>query len=467
MIAARRSYPLIVFFASVALLLMAVSLVAATEGSAAPGDRLWVRAQGGSALVEEFRDLVAGPRGSVYAVGVARGTEESGRLLVSRYDRDGSRLWTRVYAAGGDGAFGLRAVAVPGGIVVAGSAGNPASPHGRDILIVKYSQRGERLWSTRYDGKRHRDDYPADIDLGGQDLGAYGSVVYVGGTSIGKGTGRDYVTLQLNARTGWIIWTKRYDGPSTRDELRALHADAEGNVYVTGESVDARGGSTAAATLAYDIVGQRLWLRRLHAGVGPASGAGISIDIEEQGVYVAGSAVGGMSTGRELMLAKLSLSAGARQWVQMTGVPDGDEETLAFAASGVHGFALAGSTTDRVTGDARALVALWAVDGTPLWQHTYTVGLPGNDAMFTAVQRDGAGNVYLGGFTSGSGHAEDFTVLKYDAAGALQWDDVYDGAAHGTDLCRDLLVRGSGLYAAGLRSKTMLDTSALLIKFER
>ena len=188
MIAARRSYPLI-FVASIALLLMAVSLVAATEGSAAPGDRLWVRAQGGSPLVEEFRDLVAGPHGSVYAVGLARGTEESGRLLVSRYTRDGDRLWTRAYAAGGDGAFGLRAVAVPGGVVVAGSAGNLASPHGRDILIVKYSHDGTRLWSTRYDSRSHRDDYPADIGLGGEGIGANGRVVYVGGTSSAKARG--------------------------------------------------------------------------------------------------------------------------------------------------------------------------------------------------------------------------------------------------------------------------------------
>ena len=467
MFAARRSFPLIVvFFTSVALLVIAVSLVAATAASAAPGDRLWVRAQGGSPYAEDYRDLVAGPLGSVYAVGVAWGTEESGRLLVSRYDADGTRLWTRIYAAGGGGASGLRAVAVPGGVVVAGSAGNVASPHRHDILIVKYSQGGKRLWTTRYDGSGHRDDSPAAIDLGGEDTGANGRVVYVGGTSIGKSTGRDYVTLQLNPRTGWIIWTKRYHGPSTRDELRALHADAEGNVYVTGESADAGGGSTAAATLAYDIVGQRLWLRRLHAGAGPASGAGISIDIDEQGVYVAGSAVGGMSTGRELMLAKLSLTSGARQWVQMTGVPDGNEETLAFAASGVHGFALAGSTTDRVTGDTKALVALWAVDGSPLWQHTYDAGPADHDALFTAVQLDSAGNVFCGGFTSGSANAEDFTVVKYLTGGALAWDDIYDGAAHGTDLCRDVLVRGGGLYAGGLRSKTMLNTGALLIKYE-
>ena len=139
--------------------------------------------------MEEFRELVAGPSRSVYAVGVARGTEESGRLLVCRYDPDGTRMWTRTYGAGGDSAYGLRAVAVPGGVVVAGSAGNVASPHRRDILIVKYSHGGKRLWSTRYDSLSHRDDSPADIDVGGEDIGVNGRVVYVGGTSIGRAPG--------------------------------------------------------------------------------------------------------------------------------------------------------------------------------------------------------------------------------------------------------------------------------------
>jgi hypothetical protein len=467
MTTARRSYPLVVLLASVVLLLTAVSLSAAATASAAPGDRVWVRAQDRSTLGEDFRDLVAGPRGSVYAVGVTGGTEESGRLLVSRYDADGSLLWTRTYGAGGAGASALRAVAVPGGLVVVGSAGNVAAPHRRDIVVIKYSHAGARLWVTRYDGAAHRDDSPQVVDVGGEDVGANAAVVYVGGTSVGRTTGRDYVTLQLNARTGWIIWGKRYHGPGGRDELRALHADADGNVYVTGVSADAGGGSTAAATLVYDIVGSRLWLTRLHAGAGPASGAGVSLDIDEGGVYVAGSAVGGMSTGRELMLAKLSLAAGAKEWVEMTGIPDGDEETLAFAASGVHGWALAGSSTDRATGDVKGVVALWDVDGTPLWQTAYNVGVASDDALFTTVQRDSAGSVYLGGFTSGAGHAEDFTVLKYDGAGAPVWADIYDGAAHGTDLCRDVLVRGSGLYAGGVRGTTLLDTSALLIRYER
>ncbi len=453
----RRRIPRIAAF----VLSAATLLVATATVQAVPGDRIWVRSFEASAYVEEFRDLAPGPLRSVYAVGVAKATEESGKLLVARYDAGGKRLWARVYAAGGDGAYGRRAIAVADGVIVAGTAGNAAAPDRQDILIVKYAANGTRLWATRYDGSGHRNDYAVDIAAAGD------PIAYVGGTSIGSGTGRDYVVLQVNIRTGRIVWTRGYDGPSTRDELRGVHADVDGNVYVTGESADSGGASTAAATLMYDTGGRRLWLTRLHAGAGPTSGTDVSIDIDEQGVYVAGSAEGGMSSGRDVILAKLALSDGAKQWVKTAQVPNGDEECLAFAASGVHGWAIAGSTTDRATGDSEGFVATWATDGTPLWQDTFRVGLPGDDALFTTAGRSTTGNVFCGGFTSGSGGAEDFTVVKYRSDGGVAWSNIYDGAAHGLDVCRDILVRGSGLYAGGVRGKTALDASALLVKYER
>jgi hypothetical protein len=439
--------------------LAAASLAVATAAGAAPGDRIWVRAYAASTSAEDFRDLAPGPRGSVYAVGVAKATEESGKLLVARYDLDGNRLWAKVYGAGG-AASGAFAVAVPDGVIVAGTAGNLASSHREDILVVKYSANGKRLWATRHDGPGHRDDVPAGIAVG------YEDTVYVGGTSVGAATGRDYVVLQIHARSGRITWTRRYHGPAMRDQLKGLHADVDGNVWVTGKSADG-GGSTAAATLMYNIGGRRLWIRRLHVGGKPTSGTAVTINIDEQAVYVAGSANGGPASGRDVILAKLSIATGARAWTRTAQVPGGDEECLALAASGVHGWAIAGSTRDRVTGGARGFVASWAVDGTPLWQDTFSVGLPSDDALFVTAVRNSTGAVYCGGFTSGSGSAEDFTVVKYRSDGSREWANVYDGAAHGTDLCRDILVRGSGVYAGGMRSSTMLNTSALLIKYRR
>lgn len=374
MVASRRSFVIVV------LVLTVATLLAAASAAAAPGDRIWVRPFAAGTYAEEFRDLVPGPKGSVYAVGIAKATEETGKLLVARYSADGVRLWARMYGAGGAGASGYRAVAVPGGVIVAGTAGNVSSPHKTDILVVKYSARGTRVWTTRFDGPAHGNDTAAGITTGYYSITGQLVDVYVGGTSVGKGTGRDYVVLQIHAKSGRIIWTRRYDRPATSDDLRAVHADAGGNVYATGVSADKGGGSTAAATLMYDIGGRRLWLRRLHAGVGPTSGAGISINIDEQAVYVAGTTVGGMSTVHEVMLAKLRMSDGVKQWTDWTGVGDGEEYCLAFAASGVHGWALAGFTADRGTDDSRGFVATWAQDGTFLWQSPYHTGLPTDDA---------------------------------------------------------------------------------------
>ncbi len=441
------------------LAVVAALLGAPSPAAAAPGDRLWVRAYPAGPHVEEFRDLVAGPTRSVYAVGVAQATEETAKLLVVRYADDGKRLWARQYGAGG-GAYGLRAVAVPGGVIVAGTVGSVASPHRTDILVVKYSARGRRLWTLRYDGSAHRDDVAVAIAA----VPRY--IVYVGGTSIEKGRGRDYVLLQINAVTGRLVWKRRYDGPATRDELAALHADASANVFVTGTSADS-GGSTAAATLSYDIAGRRMWLRRLHAGAGHTSGVGITLNVDDDAVYVAGSAVGGMSTGEEVMLAKLAMADGATLSIQTTGVPDGDERALAFAASGVHGFAIAGETEDRATGDLSGFVATWDQTGTFAWQKTTTMGLPGDEALFTCVAYDSAGGVHCGGLSHDAGGVVDFAVVRYGGDGAITWSDAFDGSAHDTDLCRHILVRGTGVYAGGYVGKGGMNTSALLIKYAR
>jgi hypothetical protein len=468
--AARRwiSRVMVASAAVAALAVMAAALlVAAPRAAAAPGDRLWVRTYPAGPYVEEFRDLAAGPKRSVYAVGVAQGTEETGKLLVVRYSPDGARLWTRQYGAGGSGAYGFRALAVADGVIVVGSAGNVSSPHKLDIVVIKYSATGRRLWTTRYDGPGHKDDTPAGIVHGYYSVTGELVDVYVGGTSVGDGTGRDYVVLKIHLRSGRTLWTRRYDGPAQRDVLTALAPGPRGRVYVTGESEDA-GGSTAAATIAYEFEGSRLWTRRLHAGAGPTSGAGIVFYGEDDpGIYVAGTTTGGMSTGDEIMLARLGSADGAVQSVQTVGVTNGNERALAFAANGVHGVAIAGETVDRGTGDIQGFVATWDQFGAFMWQKTFTGGLPTDRALFDCVAYDSAGGVYCGGFSAAGGTAEDFAVVRYDADGGITWSDAYDGAAHGTDFCRDILVRGTGIYAGGYVGKGGMNTSALLIKYAR
>lgn len=451
--------------ASVLLAVVAATALLATAAAAAaaPGDRVWVRSVGGSELAEDFLAVAKGQQRTVYATGYARATEETGRMLVARFSSDGRRLWARTYGAGGYGAYGRWLLVVPGGVIVCGSAGNDASPNGRDIVAVRYSGDGRRVWTMRYDGPAHRDDY-----AGGLAEGPDGTF-FVGGTATGTATGADYVVLRVRLSDGALVWTRRYDGPATTDRLMGIHAGpASEGVYVTGESADS-GGTTAAATIRYSFAGRRLWVRRLHAGAGSCYGAAVNISLTEGAVFVAGSSQGGMSTGWDMILARLSMATGEVAWTQTASVPNGDEHAWRAAfhvpLAGGYGIVAAGRTTDRATDRARGLVAAWTYDGVLRWQDEFGPSSPTADTDYYAVTFDRLGDVYCGGYASGAG-GEDLAVVKYSPAGVRLWDASYDGPAHGSDVCRSLAFAHGGLFAAGLRSRTMLDTSALLIRYE-
>jgi hypothetical protein len=378
----------------------------------------------------------------------------------------------RLYGAGGAGASGYRAVAVHAGLIVVGTVGNVSSPHQKDILVAKYSASGELLWTTRYDGPGHRDDESAGIVVGAHGYGGRPSLVYVGGTSFGAGTGRDYVLLQIRVSDGRVRWVRRYAGPRGRDELRDLCADTRGNVYVTGVSDD-RGGDTAAATLRYHHDGSRRWLQRLHAGAGLTRGAGISVKDSRGSVpfsppeiHVAGTTSGGMSTGYEVMLASLAYADGATQWTQTAGSAEGDEFAIAFAPDSSYGDAIVGLSMDRVSRSPRGYVATWDLLDVFAWQGVYPPPPTADEGAFTAAVRAASGALYCGGSAS-AGTPADFLVVSYSVDGTIAWDDTFDGATHDSDVCRDVLLRGDGVYACGSLGRDGLNTSALLVKYER
>ena len=61
--------------------------------------------------------------------------------------------------------------------------------------------------------------------------------VYVTGQSWGNDNLRDdYLTIKYNS-AGVLQWAKRYNGPSSKEDIAySLSLDASGNVYVTGSS---------------------------------------------------------------------------------------------------------------------------------------------------------------------------------------------------------------------------------------
>ena len=99
-----------------------------------------------------------------------------------------------------------------------------------------FAQGGIPLWTNRYNGPADSGDLAqaVAVDSSGN--------VFVTGYSLESNGYGDYATVAYSG-TGVPLWTNRYNGPGHNDEFvydedhaYAVAVDGNGNVFVTGES---------------------------------------------------------------------------------------------------------------------------------------------------------------------------------------------------------------------------------------
>jgi hypothetical protein len=100
--------------------------------------------------------------------------------------------------------------------------------NGFDFITVKYNPDGSENWVSTYNGPANTDDFIASLTLDNN------GNVYVGGGSIGIGTGQDFTLVKYNS-TGAEQWVKRYNGTANGgDGLVTVKIDANGDIVGAG-----------------------------------------------------------------------------------------------------------------------------------------------------------------------------------------------------------------------------------------
>jgi hypothetical protein len=159
-------------------------------------------------------------------------------------------------------------------------------------------------------------------------------------------------------------WVALYNGPANSfDNAKAMAVDGSGNVYVTG-TIDATGNlDFDYATVKYDASGTQQWVATYN-GTGNGTDHAYAIAVDGSGnVYVTGTSLGSSS--------------------------NLDYATIKYDAS-----------------------------GTQEWVARYNGTGNGIDTA-TALALDSSGNVYVTGYSGGSGSGNDYATIKYDLRAQL------------------------------------------------
>jgi uncharacterized delta-60 repeat protein len=399
----------------------------------------WVARYASPGNTEDYvAKMTADSSGNVYVAGYMPYPGIAYDYTIVKYNSNGAQQWVATYNGPGNSNDIPSAIAVDslGNVYVTGYSGGSGTS--ADYATVKYNSAGAEQWVARYNGPGNSGDSANAIAV--DSLGN----VYV--TGKGYNSTNDYATVKYNS-AGVEQWVAIYD-VSIDDTAYAIAVDSSGNAYVTGYSVGV-GTNTDYATIKYNSAGVEQWVTRYD---GPASGEdrALSIAVDSSGnVYATGWSKSTPSWASTDYATVKYDSAGVQQWaVRYNGTANNDDQAKVIAVDSLGNVYVTGYSTGSGTSDDY-LTIKYNSAGVEQWAARYNGPIDSSDDAL-AIALDPSGNVYVTGYSFGSGTSYDCATIKYNSAGVEQWVARYNGPGNGGDVGQSIALDSSGnVYVAG------------------
>ena len=396
----------------------------------------WVSRYNGPGDLDDFsRDLAVDSEGNIYVTGSSYGGSTNWDYATIKYDSAGNEQWVQRYSGSGNSSHDEATSIVldnEGNVCVTGYiSGDGTRP---DYATIKYNSEGVQQWVQIYNSPGNGDDRAKSIAVDSD------GNVYVTGYSFGNVTitDYDYTTIKYSS-TGVQQWVKTYNGNGTENDediAAAIVSDSQGNVYVTGVSYRDNNGYEYA-TIKYNSAGIEQWVQRYH-DLNHSSSNPSSITVDNQGnVYVTGSlylltdSYGG-ETLYDYATVKYN-SAGVEQWVQKYNGTAGD-----FSVDTASDLVVDNNGNVYVTGSSEGetisdyATVKYNADGVEQWVQRYN-GIGNGEDRANSIAIDNNSNIYVTGVSIGNSTLNDYTTIKYNAAGDSQWVQTYNGTGNNDD----------------------------------
>ena len=347
----------------------------------------------------------------VYVAGTTEGSLPGERgegtidAFLRKYDSEGHELWTRQF--GTTEMDDVLAVAADeSGVYVAGGSqgdlhGQSNTPVGAHAFVRKYDLHGAEVWTREFGNGRSEEARAVAV-------GATG--VHVAGNTTATSPPYDDGFVTAFATGGESRWSRWIETVGV-DRVSAIAVNASG-VYVAGATRGGPPGPSGAGGVdgflrRYDLDGHEAWTRQVETA---ETGGMLSMTVDGTGLYLAGTTGGAIAGqarggGRDAFASKYDFD-GRLLWSRQFGT-SADDRALGIAvhAQGVY---IAGSTMGGLhgevhAGDADGFVQRYDLNGVTAWTYQFGSGQY-DQALGVAVDASG---VYVAGATGGAlpGHS--------------------------------------------------------------
>jgi hypothetical protein len=318
---------------------------------------------------------------------------------------------------------------------------------GGDAWIVKLGTEGNVLWQRHYGGSEG--DYASSI----QETPGGGYIVVGTSYSSDPGYGDAWV-LKLDSN-GNIQWQKTY-GISHRDETAGLILQTlQGGYFLAGNAYTSSMGTYDFYTwvLKLDSGGNIEWQRAY--GSGSRSNRTNSIQqTSDDGYILAGNM--GVSGSSDAWVLKLD-SGGNIEWQQAYGDIDNDERAYSIQQTSDGQYIVAGELYSYSTSDRYGWVFKLNAAGAIQWQKIYDIG--SWEPLYSIRETPGGGYIATGSSGGSSGW-----LLKLDSYGSVQVERTYSGLEDASSLQQ---TSDGGYIVAGFtRSYGPGDADPFILKLD-
>lgn len=395
--------------------------------------------------VDNSRAIVMDGSGNVYITGNSFGGSSTDMdYCTIKYNAYGVQQWVARFNGTGSFTDQANAIAVDkyGNVFVTGWA--HMEPGGLDCgtidyVTIKYNANGVQQWMKRYEGPGGADDIAYAITIDDA------SNVYVTGSSYGGSSKDDIATIKYNS-DGVQQWVIRYNGPSNDvDAGRAIGLDANGYVFVTGNSFQTSHGADFI-TIKYSPAGVQQWASRYN---GPGNGDDIAnalvVDLFGNVIVTGGSK--GSTSNSDYATVKYD-PIGVQQWVsRYNGPGNGIDESRGIVTDLSGNVFVTGYSMGTTTTNYDFATIMYVSDGSELWVKRYNG--PANlidKACGIAISRKPCSkplvidapcwtySIYVTGQSQASTTNNDYLTIKYDIHGDTAWTKRYNSTNNGDDI---------------------------------